>query len=129
MVAKVQPALLFVDAAQETLGLSCGVAVIRLSDYEAWLAGAGDGLIETRHRASLDGLSLLLFTGGTTGTPKAACLPYRQTLGNADDTVSAGGLEADCPRRAGRCTGGARARSACAIATKRAASGSAAASA
>lgn len=95
IAALVQPALLLVDTEHEAVGLTLGVAVIRLSDYEAWLAAAGDGPAEPLARPGPDDLHLLLFTGGTTGTPKAACLPYRQTLGNADDTVRAWGLRPD----------------------------------
>lgn len=95
LAATIAPALLLVDAEQEATGLALGMACLRLSDYEAWLAGAGDGLLETTYRAQPDDLHLLLGTGGTTGLPKAACLPYRQTLGNADDTVAVWGLRAD----------------------------------
>lgn len=99
LVASVQPALLLVDAEHAALAQalvqSLGPPSLALADHEAWLAAAGDRPAATGHRARPDDLHLLLFTGGTTGTPKAACLPYRQTLGNADDTVAAWGLRAD----------------------------------
>ncbi len=43
-------------------------------------------------RVDLEDPALLLFTGGTTGLPKGALLPYRQLLVNAVETVFAWGL-------------------------------------
>ncbi len=101
-VALVRPALLLVDAEQQARGLALRLPTIRLGDYPAWLAVAGDDPQPARHRRGDDDLHLLLFTGGTTGTPKAVGLPYRQTLGNADDTVGAWDLKPD--DRAIQCT-------------------------
>jgi len=95
LVVGVQPALLLVDSEHAELGRTLGPPLLALADHEAWLAAAGDNPATPGHRARPDDLHLLLFTGGTTGTPKAACLPYRQTLGNADDTVSTWGLRAE----------------------------------
>lgn len=43
-------------------------------------------------RAGLEDTALILFTGGTTGLPKGAMLPYRQLLINAAQTVMTWGL-------------------------------------
>ncbi|WP_293370534.1 AMP-binding protein [Nevskia sp.] len=99
-VALVQPALLLVDPAHEALGialgLALGLATIRLSDHERWLADAPtDRLQPIAAPRHADDLHLILFTGGSTGQPKAACLPYRQTLGNADDSARHWRLRAD----------------------------------
>ncbi len=44
------------------------------------------------HRPGAEDVALLLFTGGTTGLPKAAMIPYRQLLINAFSTVFSWGL-------------------------------------
>ena len=46
----------------------------------------------TAFRPQLEDPALMLFTGGTTGLPKAAVLPYRQLLINAMQTSMAWGL-------------------------------------
>ncbi|WP_027893058.1 class I adenylate-forming enzyme family protein [Calidithermus chliarophilus] len=43
-------------------------------------------------RAGLEDTALILFTGGTTGLPKGAMLPYRQLLVNAAQTAMTWGL-------------------------------------
>ncbi|MCX7072652.1 MAG: AMP-binding protein [Gammaproteobacteria bacterium] len=92
-VAQVTPKLLLVDAGSEAVAATLGLPTLRLADYERWLADvpaaaqppAGDA-------PGLDGIHMILFTGGSTGAPKGACLPYRQTLGNADDSAEAWAL-------------------------------------
>ena len=96
LIANVQPALLLVDPAHEAVGLALGLATIRLSDYEAWLADAPtDRLPPITPARTADDTHLILLTGGSTGTPKGACLPYRQTLGNADDSAKVWSLRPD----------------------------------
>ncbi len=98
VVERVRPSLLFVDAEREAQAATLDLPWLPLSAYESWLAGGGDAkIVPEGGPLSPDALHMLLFTGGSTGTPKAACLPYRQTLGNAIDTVAAWNLTAeDC---------------------------------
>jgi len=94
LVDQVRPGLLFVDAASDLLGSSLSLPTIRLANYERWLAEASATKLTPVARSEQD-LHLILFTGGSTGTPKGACLPYRQTLGNADDSARIWGLKPD----------------------------------
>ena len=48
-----------------------------------------------RARLRLDDTQMLLYTGGTTGRPKAAIITYRQALWNAINTVLSWGLTPD----------------------------------
>jgi fatty-acyl-CoA synthase len=95
LVGRVTPSLVLVDAVHEPLAKALGIAWLLLSDYEAWLAEASEAPLARAADLSPDDLHMILFTGGSTGIPKGACLPYRQTLGNAADTVSAWELQAD----------------------------------
>lgn len=92
----VRPSLMLVDARHAALarGLSCPAQT--LDDYEDWLGSASAEPLPAA-RPGAEDLHMLLFTGGSTGLPKAAGLPYRQTLGNCVRTVDAWGLTAeDC---------------------------------
>lgn len=93
MSALVRPALLFVDAAHRALAEALALPVQPLETYEDWLAAAADDAPVPARPLHPDALHMILFTGGSTGQPKAACLPYRQTLGNAEDTIRAWGLD------------------------------------
>ncbi|MCX7059921.1 MAG: AMP-binding protein [Gammaproteobacteria bacterium] len=86
-VAQVAPALLIVDAACEANAAVLGVPMVRLADYERWLAEPTAAALPAAPPPDPDDIHMILFTGGSTGTAKGACLPYRQTLGNADDTA------------------------------------------
>lgn len=96
LLAQVQAHCLFVDRACQPLLEPSATPRLMLEDYEDWLA-AGSPEPLPAPALSADDDHLLLFTGGSTGLPKAARLPYRQTLGNARATVEAWGLDAsDC---------------------------------
>lgn len=94
LVALVRPALLFADSASETTAGALSLPTVRLAQYERWLAEASANRLRPA-AGSEDDLHLILFTGGSTGTPKGACLPYRQTLGNADDSARVWQLKPD----------------------------------
>ncbi|MBA4284145.1 MAG: acyl--CoA ligase [Xanthomonadaceae bacterium] len=92
-MAQVTPALLLVDAASAAAGAALGVPVIHLADYEHWLAETPAAAAPVPEPApGMDDIHMILFTGGSTGAAKGACLPYRQTLGNADDSAEAWAL-------------------------------------
>lgn len=96
LLEQVQPRCLFVDEACRPLLAPGAVSLLPLEDYEDELAAASAEPLPAPALSADDG-HLLLFTGGSTGLPKAAVLPYRQTLGNARRTVEAWGLDAsDC---------------------------------
>lgn len=65
----------------------------RLVSIEA-LRGVGSKAPSSlrKARVDLEDIQMLLYTGGTTGKPKAAMIPYRQTLFNALNTVLSWGL-------------------------------------
>lgn len=67
---------------------------IALSAYEAWLAGAPARAPDPPALAPED-TQTLLFTGGSTGRPKAARISYRQVFLNATGTAAAWNLRAD----------------------------------
>jgi len=96
LVAQVQPRWLFADLPLWPLAETLGAPLRPLADYEGWLAG-GDPTRPDAPALTPEDIHMLLYTGGSTGLPKAAQLPYRQTLGNARATVAAWGLSAeDC---------------------------------
>lgn len=93
MARQVQPRLVFADSRHQNLAEAMGVAWSRLSDYKGWLlAGSAEQPPAPSRQLTADDPHMLLFTGGTTGIPKAAVLPYRQTLLNARITAETWGL-------------------------------------
>ncbi|TAJ51270.1 MAG: long-chain fatty acid--CoA ligase [Nevskiaceae bacterium] len=96
LLEQVQARCLFVDQACHPLLDSPATPLLSLDGYEDWLSATSCESLPPPALTTDDG-HLLLFTGGSTGLPKAAVLPYRQTLGNAWRTVEAWGLDAgDC---------------------------------
>jgi fatty-acyl-CoA synthase len=97
-VARIAPTVLFVDSCHQALAETLGYPCISLVEYGDWLAAGSDTAIAPEGvPLTAEDPHLILFTGGSTGVPKAAVLPYRQTLGNAIATASAWGLsDADC---------------------------------
>ena len=92
LVDYVRPSLVFHDGPNQSQARGLHVPTIPLDGYENWLLQA-----PSRPEAEPVGesdLHMLLFTGGSTGLPKAAMIPYRQTFANAANTVLAWGLNA-----------------------------------
>ena len=68
-------------------------ALYSLREYATWLDSAGPA--PQAPELSPEDPQMILFTGGTSGSPKGALLPYRQMFYNAVNTVMSWGLEAD----------------------------------
>jgi fatty-acyl-CoA synthase len=66
---------------------------VSLTDYEAWLADAPPPPAPLELTPA--DVQMILPTGGTTGLPKGAMLPYRQVIANAAQTVFSWGLRED----------------------------------
>lgn len=71
-----------------------GAALLELTDYEAELATTPLGPLAAPDLGPEDP-QMILLTGGTTGLPKGAMLPYRQGFYNAINTVLSWGLRPD----------------------------------
>lgn len=70
--------------------------LLDLDGYEDWLNSGADDDLQLPALAP-DDTHMILFTGGSTGLPKGAMLPYRQTFFNAVNTVFSWGLrDTDC---------------------------------
>jgi fatty-acyl-CoA synthase len=70
---------------------------VSLADYEAWLHAGPQHAQVTPPVLADEDTHMILFTGGSTGLPKGALLPYRQTFFNAVNTVFSWGLrDSDC---------------------------------
>jgi fatty-acyl-CoA synthase len=92
VVAMLRPRLLLHDAAHAEVAGALGVPTVALEDYDAWLgapASAPDPGVGPEDP------QMILLTGGTTGLPKGAVLPYRQQAVNAAATVLSWGLRDD----------------------------------
>ncbi len=89
----VRPKRLFFDAEHADKAHATGVASIPLETYDDWLADAPP----PPQAPSLDpeDIQMILFTGGTTGSPKGALQPYRQGFYNALNTVFSWHLRGD----------------------------------
>ena len=87
----VKPSLMLHDDANLKLAEATKVPLRSLSDHEDWLASA-PALARVEPVGEND-LHMLLFTGGSTGLPKAAMIPYRQTFANAANTALAWSLD------------------------------------
>lgn len=94
LLAKIRPTVLIHDEAHAkmatALGEELGFVTYSLPAYEAALASVKP--IEHTVSVSPNDPHMMLFTGGTTGLPKGALLPHRQTFYNALNTVYGWGL-------------------------------------
>lgn len=89
----VTPSLVFHDSVHADQAAQTGRPLFALDGYEDWLADA-----PSPPAAAVlgdDDIHMLLFTGGSTGVPKAAMIPYRQILQNARATAQGWGLTAE----------------------------------
>ncbi len=81
----------FEETAQKLLASGLVGHVVPLAEYENLLAGASEA---APHPAGARDVAMLLFTGGTTGTPKAVAISHRQILYNALNTQVSWDLDA-----------------------------------
>lgn len=103
LAAYVRPKLLFYDARNVAKASATGVPLRSLEDYHGWLEDAPKTPLPDPELIPED-TQMILFTGGTTGLPKGAMLPYRQGFYNAVNTVLSWGLrEDDCVIQATPC--------------------------
>ncbi|MFN2323638.1 MAG: AMP-binding protein [Trueperaceae bacterium] len=87
-----RPRLLLHDAAHASVARGLGVPAVALEEYETWL---GDPELAPDPGVGPEDPQMILLTGGTTGLPKGAVLPYRQQAANAAATVLSWGLRED----------------------------------
>ncbi len=92
VVAMLRPRLVLHDAAHAETARDLGVPSVALEGYEAWL---GDAPPAPDPGVGPEDPQMVLLTGGTTGLPKGAVLPYRQQAANAASTVLSWGLRED----------------------------------
>ncbi len=83
----VQPSLLLHDARHAELARVTAAPLLALERYEDWLAAAGEPALKPVTLSPEDP-AMMLFTGGSTGLPKGALLPYRQIRANAENTAA-----------------------------------------
>jgi fatty-acyl-CoA synthase len=94
LVATVEPALVLHDRAHELQAEGLG-RLLPLARYASWLGKRAEPVPAPALEPG--DIHMILFTGGSTGVPKGAQVPYRQVLGNAADTAAAWGVtEDDC---------------------------------
>ena len=87
-----RPRLLLHDAEHAAVARGLGVPTVALEAYDAWL---GDPEPAPSPDIGAEDPQMILLTGGTTGLPKGAVLPYRQQAANAAATVLSWGLRDD----------------------------------
>lgn len=103
LAAYIRPRLMFTDAQYQAYAEASGCPLQSLAAYEPWLAAASDRLLPPS-ALSADDAQMILFTGGSTGLPKGALIPYRQIHANALNTAQGWGLTAeDCVIQATPC--------------------------
>ncbi|HET8984904.1 MAG TPA: AMP-binding protein [Trueperaceae bacterium] len=102
MADYLRPSLLLHDAEASAKAAATGVARWSLDEHEARLTATTPDL--RRVDLGPEDVQMILPTGGTTGLPKGAMLPYRQGFTNAVNTVMSWGLrDDDCVVQATPC--------------------------
>ena len=95
IAALLEPAFLLHDRANLEKAEATGCRRLPLERYGEWLAKSASP-VEAPALGAED-IHMILLTGGSTGLPKGAQIPYRQVFANAQDTAYAWGLtENDC---------------------------------
>jgi fatty-acyl-CoA synthase len=89
-----RPAFALVDATCAAQAPLLGCTWQPLEQYEHWLEHGAERLLPPREPDPAE-IWMLLSTGGSSGVPKSAMLPYRQVLANARSTVEGWALSAD----------------------------------
>ncbi|MGH8561808.1 MAG: class I adenylate-forming enzyme family protein [Nevskiales bacterium] len=93
----VAPRLMFYGHPFEEQAQAFNCQRLDLDDYAGWLDSAPDCNHSIPAVVAAEDIHMMLFTGGSTGLPKGALLPYRQTHFNASNTARAWGLrDSDC---------------------------------
>ena len=97
LAAYLRPALVMHDDDNAAKAAATGVRTWDLGEHEARLAAAEPAPRAPGYDAVVgpEDVQMILLTGGTTGLPKGAMLPYRQGFYNAVNTVMSWGLRAD----------------------------------
>ena len=97
--AYLDPALVLCDEdhreAAEAAAHAAAAPLLSLDDYEAALASPVAASPVPDPDLGPEDVQMILLTGGTTGVPKGAMLPYRQGFYNAVNTVLSWGLRDD----------------------------------
>src|SRR5690606_31420022 len=102
MAEYLRPTVLLHDAEAAAKAAATGVTLWSLDDHEARLEAAAADLPPVD--LGPEDIQMILPTGGTTGLPKGAMLPYRQGFYNAVNTVMSWGLrDDDCVIQATPC--------------------------
>lgn len=102
MVDYLRPTVLLHDTEAASKAAATGVPLWSLDEHEARLKAATPDLPPVDLDA--EDIQMILPTGGTTGLPKGAMLPYRQGFYNAVNTVMSWGLrDDDCVVQATPC--------------------------
>jgi fatty-acyl-CoA synthase len=95
IAAVIEPAFVLHDRAHADKAAATGARTLPLERYADWLAKRGEPV--PAPELGGEDSHMILFTGGSTGLPKGAQIPYRQTFFNAVNTMLAWGLsENDC---------------------------------
>jgi fatty-acyl-CoA synthase len=91
----IEPKLVLHDRANELKAEAIAARRLPLSRYPEWLNKRAEPA--PAPQLSGDDTHMILFTGGSTGLPKGAQIPYRQVHRNAVDTIASWGVGAeDC---------------------------------